>query len=143
MFQQQITQLTALKDTLVSFLESLIEILPDEGELNIAHVYINNQADMQQSMLHIVRNLVPHKKDLGKCIRNTDLCKNASFVTDGSIYGGTIKDLAIVEHYKELWLGNTLSSQHRVAILKWSYKLILVAEKYMQVSGIENPEDVS
>lgn len=138
-----IEHLRKLKETLVGFVEALIDIMPHDGDLAIAHVYLQTQADYQQGMLHIVKSLVPYKEQLIACIRDVSLSADAPFVEDGSIYGGALTDARVIGKYKDLWTDpGRLTDQNRVAILKWSCALIKIAENYMRDVGISNPVDI-
>ena len=140
---ESIALLGKLKETLIGFIDALMEIMPDDGDLPIAHVYLQTQADYQQGMLHIVKKLVPWKSELYSCIRNVEQSMNAPFVEDGSIYGGALTDTRVIEKYKNMWTDpGQLTDQNRIAIMKWSCMLIRVAEQYMEVVGIISPDDV-
>lgn len=140
---ESVALLRKLKETLIGFIEALMEIMPDDGDLPIAHVYLQTQADYQQGMLHIVKKLVPWKTEIRSCIRNVGDSMSAPFVEDGSIYGGALTDTRVIEKYKNMWTDpGQLTDQNRIAIMKWSCALIKVAEEYMAAVGINSPEDV-
>lgn len=141
---ESIQHLRKLKDTLIGFVDALMEIMPQDGDLPIAHVYLQTQADYQQGMLHIVKKLVPWKSALYDCIRDISRSYDAEFVQDGSVYGGALTDARVIEKYTNLWTnpGSILTDQNRVAILKWSCALIKIAESYMAAVGIASPDDV-
>ena len=140
---EAIAQLRKLKETLIGFVEALMEIMPDDGDLPIAHVYLQTQADYQQGILHIIKSLVPWKSELIACIKDVPRSMNAPFVEDGSIYGGALTDARVVEKYKNLWTDpGKLTDQNRVAIMKWSFALLRIGEAYMGAVGINSPDDI-
>ena len=133
-----------LKDALVNFIEALIEILPRESELPIAHTYLVTQANFEQAMYHIIKRLVPHEAQIRECIENPAESMNAPFINDGSIYGGALTKAATITHYKEIWVStNILTDQNRRAILRWSLFLIRIAKKLMILKGITSPDQIS
>lgn len=141
---ESITYLRKLKETLIGFVEALMEIMPDDGDLPIAHVYLQTQADYQQGILHIIKKLVPWKSELHRCVQNVEESLTADFVRDGSVYGGALTDARVIAKYTELWTnpGSRLTDQNRVSILKWSCALINIAEGYMRAVNISSPDEV-
>lgn len=115
--------LTDFKTNLVSFLDELIEQFPEEGDLVIARIFLNDQVPIADVMNTFITNLLP-LKDMVKQ-RNDDFFLNNNVLFDRL-------DKNKVNHFKRLWRSERLDAEDRQVIWKWYDLFISLSEKYQK-----------
>jgi hypothetical protein len=110
----------------IQFLDCLIELLPNEGDLIILRVMFENQIPVEQSMNIFSSRIIPYKM----MVESRD---ERFFIECTDLFAGVKKEK--VSYFKDLWQSNTLTNDDKNALWKWFQlflKLALKYEKYMK-----------
>ena len=109
------------KQCLINFLDELIDQFPEEGDLVVIRIFLNDQMPIEQIMNIFIAKVLPCKKIVKE--RN-----DSFFVNQNEFFGNLNKDK--VNHFKMLWLSDKLDADDRNVIWKWYDAFINLAEKY-------------
>lgn len=113
--------LTLLKDNLVKFLDSLIELLPNEGDLLIIRFFLKDKIPTIDIMNYVVNKLLP--------LKNLIETKNDTFFLNNNILFEQL-DKNKVNYFKNIWTEKYLDDQDKDAIWSWFLTFVKIAELY-------------
>lgn len=121
----KIQVLIDFKSSLVNFLDELIEQFPEEGDLVVARIFLNDQVPIEQIMNVVIVKILP-LKDMVKR-KDEDF-----FINNNVLFEQINKDK--VNRFKILWRSDRLDNEDRLVIWRWYELFILLAEKYQKAS---------
>lgn len=113
--------LIEFKQCLINFLDELIDQFPEEGDLVVIRIFLNDQMSIEQIINIFISKVLPLKKIIKD--RN-----DSFFVNQNEFFGSLNKDK--VNHFKKLWLSDKLDADDRIVIWRWYDAFISLAEKY-------------
>ena len=113
------------KTALVEFFDELIEQFPDEGDLVMVRIFINDQVPIADVMSVFITRLLPLKDIVVKRDVNFFLGPGASSLFEKI-------DKGKVNYFKILWQSDRLDESDRAQIWKWYDYFIAIAEKYQK-----------
>ena len=113
------------KNSLVNFLDELIEQFPEEGDLVVARIFLNDQVPIEQIMNVVITKLLP-LKDMVKR-KDEDF-----FINNNVLFEQINKDK--VNRFKILWRSDRLDNEDRLVIWRWYELFISLAEKYQKAN---------
>ncbi len=126
--------LSVFKQSIVSFMDELIDQFPKETGLILARIFLKDQIPIEVTMKNFVFKLEKNDGLLKKMVAD----KNDQFFIDNDIFsieadgdsyaisGGT------VNHFRKLWLSG-LDKDDKETMWKWVESFVLLADKYQKV----------
>ena len=111
------------KYSLVNFLDELIEQFPEEGDLVVARIFLNDQVPTEQIMNVVISKILPLKEMVKK--KDEDF-----FINNNILFEQLNKDK--VNRFKILWRSDRLDNEDRLVIWRWYELFISLAEKYQK-----------
>lgn len=121
----QIGLLTEMRQGLLDFIEDLMIILPDEKDLVLFHIFIENQIPLLDVMNYIVKNILPLKSYVDR--RDAEYFKTHAVLFE---HLGNFK--SEVNRFKTLWDANE-DEEDREMVWKWLERFIFLGEKYKEL----------
>ena len=121
MASPQIKILTEFRNSIVSFLDELIEQFPQEGDLVALRIFLADQVPIVDIMSTFTKRVLPIK-DMAKA-RNEKF-----FLENDVLFERANSDK--VSYFKQLWISNMLDDEDRLTIWKWFDLFISLAERY-------------
>lgn len=115
------------KNTLIEFLDELIDMFPSEEDLIIIRFFLNDQVPIEDVVKHTYTHLVPLKP----LIQSRD----DKFFLENQVLFQDINDDNKVNHFKKLWLNPSITSEDREIMWRWFELLVALAEKYYSVGA--------
>ena len=115
--------LVYFKNNLLAFLDDLIELLPNEGDLWILRVMFENQIPVEQSMKIFAERILPYKN----MVLNKD---ERFFIECTDLFSGIKKDK--VSYFKDLWQSQRLTNEDKKTLWDWFTLFLKLAIKYEQ-----------
>ncbi len=115
--------LKEFKNSLISFIDELIDQFPYEGEIVITRVLINDQMSIKNVM--DIFNFQLNRNE-GK-IKNMIKERNESYFTDNNLFNIEQEKL---NRFKQLWYSNNLDEEDKIVVWKWVDSFVYFAEKY-------------
>jgi hypothetical protein len=124
---QKIDILKKFKDSLINFVEALIEQFPNESDFYLLRLVIND-APTEATMCNVGRSIVPHSdmiisrneifflEECGKILKNS---------------AGVNIENSKIDHFKKIWTSPILTDEDREQIWRW-FKLFLKLSKEYQ-----------
>lgn len=113
--------LSLFKDNMLQFIDNLVELCPEEGELIMFRILFENQLPIEDTMIRLAKVILPIKEMIIK--------KNEKFFLEGNDIFGNVKQEKIIK-WKQLWLKKNLDSQDREMIWKWLQLFLGLSEMY-------------
>jgi hypothetical protein len=115
------------KAALVNFFDELIEQFPEEGDLVMLRIFLNDQVPIADVMSVFISKLLPLKDFVTKRDVNFFLGTGAASLFEKL-------DKTKVNYFKILWQSDRLDDSDRVQIWKWYDYFMILAEKYQKAS---------
>ena len=113
------------RTALVNFFDELIEQFPEEGDLVMLRIFLNDQVPIADVMSVFISKLLPLKEIVIKRDVNFFLGAGAA-----SLFEKLEKSK--VNYFKILWQSDRLDDSDRDQIWKWYDYFIILAEKYQR-----------
>lgn len=120
----EIQILTEFKNGIVSFLDELIEQFPEEPDLVIARIFLNDQIPIVDIMNHFIHKLLPLEQEVKE--------KNERFFLENNLLFDKV-DNSRVNNFKRLWNSGRLDKEDKNTIWKWYESFIYLAKKYQKL----------
>jgi hypothetical protein len=117
--------LTEFKSSLVNFLDELIEQFPEEGDLIVLRIFLNDQVPIEDVMNTFVNRLLPLKE----IVKKRD---ESFFLNNNILFEKLNKDK--VNHFKTLWTSSKLDNDDRDVIWSWYDLFVSIAERYSKTN---------
>ena len=117
--------LTDFKNALVNFFDELIEQFPEEGDLVMLRIFLNDQVPIADVMSVFIAKLLPLKDIVTKRDVNFFLGTGAASLFEKL-------DKSKVNYFKILWQSDRLDDSDRTQIWKWYDYFMILAEKYQK-----------
>ena len=115
--------LTDFKNNLVNFFDELIEQFPEEGDLVVIRIFLNDQIPIVEIMNTFIVKILP----LSDMIKKRD---ENFFINNNVLFEKLEKNK--VNHFKKLWRSDKLDAQDRQVIWRWYDCFLSLAEKYQK-----------
>ena len=112
------------KSNLISFLDELIINFPEEGDLIILRIFLNDQVPIEEVMKTFCEKSLPFKD----AIKKRD---ETFFMNNNSLFEKVNQNK--VNHFRKLWTSPKLDEEDKEIIWAWYDTFILLAEKYMKL----------
>ena len=118
--------LQKFKDSLIEFLDELIEQFPTQTELVVIRVMVKDQIPTTQVIDELIEHVLPFKDK----IRNKDL----SFLEDEKERENH-KHSKIIKMIEELWNSDTLDEDDNEQLFNWVLHFLKLTEKYDELKN--------
>jgi hypothetical protein len=112
------------KTNVIKFLESLVELFPEESDLIVVRILFENQIPIEESMKKLCLKVIPSSAMI-KARDAEFFIKNANNIFSGA-------DTDRVFHWKEMWNSKRLDKADKENIFKWLDLFLGLAEMYIQ-----------
>jgi hypothetical protein len=119
------------KNTLISFLDELINQFPEEGDLVIIRIFLKDQIPVKNVINYFLHKILPLKKMITE--RNEDFFLNHCNIFD-TIESSEKKNK--INHFKKLWRSPSLDESDKKVVWDWFDSFILLVEKYQTIHVI-------
>lgn len=113
------------KTSLVNFFDELIEQFPEEGDLVVIRIFLNDQVPIADVMNTVIAKLLPLKELVKK--------RDESFFINNNVLFDKL-DKNKVNHFKKLWRSDKLDAEDRKVIWQWYDLFISLTEKYQKAT---------
>lgn len=113
------------KTSLVNFFDELIEQFPEEGDLVVIRIFLNDQVPIADVMNTVIAKLLPLKELVKK--------RDESFFINNNVLFDKL-DKNKVNHFKKLWRSDKLDAEDRKVIWQWYDLFISLTEKFQKAT---------
>jgi hypothetical protein len=115
--------LLKFKETLIQFLDELIDQFPKEGDIAIARIFIKDQFPIEVIAKFFITNLLQHK--------DLVLKKDEKFFLENDVLFSSLRSDKVM-YFKKLWLSTQLTNEDKDTIFAWFKTLLEIIDKYNQ-----------
>lgn len=115
--------LLKFKETLIQFLDELIDQFPQEGDIAIARIFIKDQFPIEVIAKFFTTNLLQHK--------DLVLKKDEKFFLENDVLFSSLRSDKVM-YFKKLWLSTQLTNEDKDTIFSWFKTLLEIIDKYNQ-----------
>jgi hypothetical protein len=112
------------KSNLISFLDELILNFPEEGDLIILRIFLNDQVPIEDVMKTFCEKSLPFKESIKKR-------DETFFMNNNSLFEKVNQNK--VNHFRKLWTSPKLDKEDKEIIWAWYDTFITLAEKYTKL----------
>jgi hypothetical protein len=127
--------LSVYKQSIVAFMDELIDQFPKETGLILARIFLKDQIPIEVTMKNFIFKLDKNNGHLKKMVAE----KNEQFFIDNDIFsiesGGDSYSLSggTVNHFRKLWLSD-LDKDDQETMWKWFESFVVLADKYKTIT---------
>jgi len=114
--------LTLFKRQLVSFIDELLEQFPEEKNLVIVRILVNDQLPIQDIMNYFLQYLLPNKEKVTK--RDEEYLINENPIFKISEEASST--------FKRIWKFGNLGEDDKEIIFRWVDSFVILTEKYQK-----------
>ena len=125
--------LRQFKNTLISFLDELIEQFPSEADLVIFRIFVKDKIETSKLISYFVLNILPFKDMVANRDENYFLNHYTLLDCQENLDAKTK-----VQRFKKLWLSPSLDDDDKDIVWKWFDTFIVLGEKYQKVVSKSN-----
>ncbi len=116
--------LIQFKNSLVSFIDELIEAFPREPDLIILRIFLKDQIPIEDVMNKFIYAINKNEQELKKYIKD----RNELFFLESDVFESISKSKAI--NFKKLWRSGNLDDDEKLAVWKWIDSFVILSERY-------------
>ena len=118
--------LSEFKNSLIAFFDELITQFPEEGDLIIIRIFLNDQIPVKDIMDEFILLLYNNDGLLKKMVKD----RNENFFLEYNIFGNF--DKSKINHFKKIWRSGRLDEEDKEVIWKWVDSFVYIADKYVK-----------
>jgi hypothetical protein len=115
--------LTIFKESMITFLDLLMEIFPDESEIIVSKIVIESHIPIELAITKFAEAALPCKQEIQER-------KDKFFLDDPDLFATA--DQSRVSIWKSLWKSNRLDADDRDKMWKWLDLFVGLAEMYVE-----------
>lgn len=119
--------LREFKKSIIAFIDELITQFPNEGDLVIARIFLNDQIPIRDVMLIFNQKI---NQDNGK-LRQMIKDRNEAFFLEHDIFDFVGKNKA--NHFKRLWRSGQLDDDDKHVVWKWIDSFVYLADRFIKL----------
>ncbi len=116
--------LIQFKNSLISFIDELIEQFPQEPDLIILRIFLKDQIPIEDVMNKFIYNINKNDQELKKCI----IDRNELFFLESDVFESISKSKSI--NFKKLWRSGNLDIEEKETVWKWIDSFVKLSDLY-------------
>lgn len=116
--------LIQFKNSLISFVDELIEQFPQEPDLIILRIFLKDQIPIEDVMTKFIYNINKNDQELKKYITE----RNEMFFLESDIFESIAKSKSI--NFKKLWRSGNLDAEEKETVWKWIDSFVKLSDLY-------------
>ena len=128
MARSQAEVLSEFKRNLISFMDELIDQFPEEGDLVILRVFLNDQIPIKKVMDIFIHNITKDSNALRLMVRD----RNEAFFLENNVFQMSQDKADRLNHFKNLWRSNCLDNEDKRIVWSWVDTFVYLADKYIK-----------
>jgi hypothetical protein len=122
----QIEILKEFKDNLINFFDELIEQFPNEGDLVMIRIFLNDRIEIQYVLQVFIHKINSDDQSLRKMVKE----RNETFFLEHNIFDSFGKNK--INHFKKIWRSGVLDDEDKLIIWRWVDSFIHSGDKYIK-----------
>jgi hypothetical protein len=116
--------LIQFKNSLISFVDELIEQFPQEPDLIILRIFLKDQIPIEDVMTKFIYNINKNDQELKKYI----IERNEIFFLESDVFDSISKSKSI--NFKKLWRSGNLDAEEKETVWKWIDSFVKLSDLY-------------
>lgn len=117
--------LMLFKEKLAAFIDALIELLPNEGDLILLKIMFQTQIPLEQAMQIFSARIMPY----AELVEARD---ERFFLETTDLFAGIRRDK--VSYFKDIWQSPDMSEENKKVLWDWFNFFLKLAKKYNALS---------
>lgn len=117
------------KNSLISFIDELIDAFPREPDLIILRIFLKDQVPIEDVMNKFIYAINKNEQELKKYIKD----RNELFFLESDVFESISKSKAL--NFKKLWRSGTLDDEEKLAVWKWIDSFVILSERYAKIKS--------
>lgn len=119
--------LIQFKNSLVSFLDELIELFPQEPELIILRIFTKDQIPIEDIMNKFIYAINKNDKEYKKYISD----RNEIFFLESDVFETISKIKSL--NFKKLWRSENLDNDDKETVWRWIDSFVVLSDRYSKI----------
>ena len=116
--------LSQFKSSLISFIDELIVMFPNESDFIIGRIFINDQVPIEDVVNAFSEKIYDNDNLLKKMIKERD----ESFFLKNNVFSYFGDDK--VNKFKDIWLSDSLEESDKITMWKWVDIFVILCDRF-------------
>ena len=116
--------LSQFKSALISFIDELIVMFPNESDFIIGRIFINDQVPIEDVVTAFSEKIYDNDNLLKKMIKERD----ESFFLKNNVFSYFGDDK--VNKFKDIWLSDSLEESDKITMWKWVDIFVILCDRF-------------
>lgn len=121
--------LIQFKNSLVSFIDELIESFPQEADLIILRIFLKDQIPIEDVMKKFIYIINKDDQSIKKQIKE----RNENVLLKSEIFDSIAKSKSI--NFEKLWKSDNLDDDERNTVWKWIDSFVILSDRYSKTKS--------
>ena len=121
--------LIQFKNSLVSFIDELIDAFPNEADLIILRIFLKDQISIEDVMNKFIIIINQDEQKIKNHIKD----RNESVFLENDIFQSISKTKAL--NFQKLWQSDSLDEDERNTIWRWIDSFVLLSDRYAKIKS--------
>jgi hypothetical protein len=121
--------LIQFKNSLISFLDELIEQFPQEPDLIIFRIFLKDQIPIEDVMDKFIYAINKNDQELRKYIKD----RNETFFLESDFFETISKSKAV--NFKKLWRSGNLDDEEKNTVWKWIDSFCILGDRFAKLKS--------
>jgi hypothetical protein len=122
--------LIQFKNSLVSFIDELIDAFPNEPDLIILRIFLKDQISIEDVMNKFITIINQDDQKIKNYIKD----RNESVFLENDIFQSISKAKAL--NFQKLWQSDSLDEDERNTIWRWIDSFVLLSDRYAKFKSL-------
>jgi hypothetical protein len=122
--------LIQFKNSLVSFIDELIDAFPNEPDLIILRIFLKDQISIEDVMNKFITIINQDNQKIKNYIKD----RNESVFLENDIFQSISKAKAL--NFQKLWQSDSLDEDERNTIWRWIDSFVLLSDRYAKFKSL-------
>ena len=123
--------LIQFKNSLVSFMDELIDSFPQEPDLIIFRIFLKDQIPIEDVMSKFIYSINKNDGLTKKNIKD----RNDDVFLKNEIFDNFIKSKAKTFTFQKLWQSENLDDEEKKTVWRWIDSFVILSERYTKIKS--------
>jgi hypothetical protein len=121
--------LIQFKNSLIEFIDELIDQFPQEPDLIILRIFLQDQIPIEDVISKFILAINKNNQEMKKFISD----RNEKFFLESDVFESIAKTKSI--NFKKLWLSGNLDDEEKENVWKWIDSFVKISELYTKAKN--------
>lgn len=124
--------LIQFKNSLITFVDELIEAFPQEPDLIILRIFLKDQISIEEVMNRFIHVINKTRED-GTTLKDSIKARDDRVLVENELFQTIAKTKTL--NFKKLWRSDNLDEDDRNTVWRWIDSFVLLSDRYGKIKS--------